>query len=249
MGTSAIYIVLVGPQGARNIGAVARAMMNFGVTSLRLVTPEVEHLGDEARFMAVRAGRVLDEALVFDDLAAAVADCHLVFGTTRRFGKYRDDFLSPRQAAMLVGEQPKGVRIALIFGREDSGLTTAELDRCHHLLTIPTSDALPSMNLSHAVAICLYEVFTSVPNAETHMPSGTDTPAASAAVEAMFSHMRQSLTAIDYLNPKNPDHILRAFRRMFGRAGLSVWEVSVLHGLWSRLDWLLKELRKGQGRH
>ncbi len=244
MGSSEIQIVLVGPQGARNIGAVARAMMNFGVTALRLVSPEADHLADEARHMAVRAGRLLEEARVFDDLAAAVADCHLVFGTTRRFGKYRDDFLSPRQAAMLAVEQDTAVRIALVFGREDSGLKTTELDCCHHLLTIPVSDVLPSMNLSHAVAICLYEIFTSLSTAGRPASAGTSIPAASAAVEGMFSHMRQSLTAIDYLNPKNPDHILRAFRRIFGRASLSDWEVSVLQGLWSRIDWMHKELRK-----
>jgi len=246
LSTREIYIVLTGPQGARNIGAVGRAMMNFGVSALRLVRPEADHLGDEARHMAVRAGRVLTEARVFDDLAAAVADCHLVFGTTRRFGKYREDFLSPRQAAILVGEQAMAVRIALVFGREDSGLTTAELDCCHHLLTIPTSAALPSMNLSHAVAICLYEMFSRLPTTASPGQAGVSTPAAAAGVAAMFAHMRQSLAEIGFLNPKNPDHILRAFRRMFGRAGLSTWEVTVLQGLWSRLDWLNNELRKGK---
>ena len=244
MTTREIHIVLAGTQGARNIGAVARVMMNFGVTSLRLVRPEVDHLGDEARHMAVRADHLLDEARLFDSLADAVADCHLVFGTTRRFGKYREDFLSPRQAAILVGDQAHATRIALVFGREDSGLTTVELDCCHKLLTIPTSETLPSMNLSHAVAICLYEIFATIPTAGTPLQPDTATPAESAAIEAMFSHMRRSLAEIGYLDPKNPDHILRAFRRMFGRAGLSVWEVTVLHGLWSRLDWLKGELRK-----
>lgn len=246
MGTPEIYIVLTGPQGARNIGAVGRVMMNFGGTALRLVRPEADHLGDEARHMAVRAGHVLDEAKVFDNLAAAVADCHLVFGTTRRFGKFREEFLSPRQAAILVREQAMAVRIALVFGREDSGLTTVELDCCQHLLTIPTSDALPSMNLSHAVAICLYEMFTCMPTSGDSLAVNATTPADSAVMEAMFTHMRQSLAEIGYLNPKNPDHILRAFRRIFGRTGLSEWEVSVLQGLWSRLDWLNNELRKVQ---
>lgn len=240
------HIVLTGTQGARNVGAVARAMMNFGVTSLRLVCPEVDHLGDEARHMAVRASRVLEEARLFDNLAEAVADCHLVFGTTRRFGKYREDFLSPRQAAALAGEQAKASRIALVFGREDSGLTTQELDCCQQLLSIPTSEALPSMNLSHAVSICLYEMFNNIQTSEKPLPLANDAPADSAAMEAMFAHMRLSLMESGYLNPKNPDHILRAFRRMFGRASLSAWEVTVLQGLWSRLDWLHNELRKAK---
>ncbi len=149
--------MLVEPQGALNIGSVARAMMNFGFSDLRLVNPQTDHLSDEARRMAVKATSLLEGAQIHPDLPSALADCHLAMGTTRRFGKYREDFLHPDQAAQEILALPPAQRTALVFGREDKGLHTAELDLCQRLITIPTGDLLPSMNLAQAVSLCLYE--------------------------------------------------------------------------------------------
>jgi len=210
------------------------------------VRPCADYLSDEARHMAVKSGELLDRAAVYDSLGAALADAHLVFGTTRRFGKYREECLLPAQVAELVQGRAVGQRVALVFGREDHGLSTAELDHCHRLLTIPTSETLPSMNLSHAVAVCLYELGKEAARLDERAV-GDAMPAAAGAVEAMFSHMRQTLLDIDYLDPQNPDHILRAFRRLFGRGGMSERDVRILQGLWSRIDWLAAECRKAQG--
>ncbi|MCM2263791.1 MAG: RNA methyltransferase [Desulfuromonadales bacterium] len=240
-----LCVVLVAPSGALNIGSVARAMANFGVADLRLVAPQTDHLQDAARKMAVKATPVLEQATIHDDLASALQGCHFALGTTRRFGKYRENLLHPDEAAhSLLPLLGKG-RVALVFGREDRGLKTEELDLCQRLITIPTSDQLPSMNLAQSVAVCLYEV------AKVH-GSGNVTGAGrklatGAQLEDMFDHMRRSFREIGYLDPQNPEHILRAIRRFLGRAALDPREVRILRGLLSQIDWVEEERRRLAG--
>jgi tRNA/rRNA methyltransferase len=240
-----LCVVLVAPSGALNIGSVARAMANFGMADLRLVAPQTDHLQDEARKMAVKATPILEQAKVFDELAAAVADCHFALGTTRRFGKYRENLLHPDEAARSVIPLLEEGRVALVFGREDRGLKTEELDICQRFITIPTSDRLPSMNLAQSVAVCLYEVA----RAQHVKPGEGDCRklASVAQIEDMFEHMRRSFRDIGYLDPQNPEHILRAFRRFLGRAALDPREVRILRGLLSQIDWVEEERRRLAG--
>jgi tRNA/rRNA methyltransferase len=242
---SNVSIILVEPQGDRNIGSVCRAMMNFGFTDLRLVNPQTDHLTHEARQMAVKAAAVLEGASLFGSLADAVADCSLVLGTTRRFGKYREDFLHPDEAAELFLPVAAEARVALVFGREDRGLLTAELDLSQRFITIPTSDELPSMNLAQAVALCLYDTARAARReAVAGRVPGRRKLADGEVLENMYGHMRQTLLDIEFLNPDNPDHILRTFRRIFGRAGLNEREVRILRGLWNRIDWIEAQRRR-----
>ena len=238
-----ISIVLVEPQGPINVGSVCRCMMNFGVSDLRLVNPCDDYRSLESRRMALKAERILNQAAVFQDLRGALADCHLAFGTTRRFGKYREDFLTPEQSAVQALSQPPDSTVAFVFGREDRGLHTCELDLCQAFVTIPTDSDYPSMNLSHAVALFLYELRKGALAAE-NTAIDDRVPAQTADVERMFQHMRRTLLAAEYLDPQNPDHILRAFRRLFGRGGLDDREVRILQGLWSRIDWIDGERKK-----
>lgn len=240
---SRIAVVLVEPQGALNIGSVCRVMMNFGLTDLRLVNPQADHCGDEARRMAVKAAGLLEAATLYPDLASAVADCALVCGTTRRFGKYREDFVHPDDAAAEVVAHAAGQFAAFVFGREDRGLLTSELDLCQRLVTIPTEELLPSMNLAQAVAVQLYEVSRAAARAAGQRRRPRQR-AESAVQEAMYEHMQATLLQVGYLDPQNPDHILRTFRRIFARAGMNDRDVRVLQGLWSRLDWLENERHK-----
>ena len=237
-----LRVVLVAPAGALNIGSVARAMANFGLSDLRLVAPQTDHLQDDARKMAVKATPILEQAGLFDDLAAALQDCHFALGTTRRFGKYRENLLHPDEAAeTLLPLLDKG-RVALVFGREDRGLKTEELDLCQRLITIPTSDQLPSMNLAQSVAVCLYEVARCRGAGRT---AGAGRRLATVEqLESMYDHMRRSFRDIDYLDPQNPEHILRAYRRFLGRAALDPREVRILRGLLSQIDWLDGERRR-----
>ncbi|MBR9987490.1 MAG: RNA methyltransferase [Desulfosarcina sp.] len=242
-----ISIVLVEPQGPINVGAVCRCMMNFGCSDLRLVNPCPGYRSLDARRMALKAESMLTRAPVFQTLQQALADCHLAFGTTRRFGKYREDFLNPEQAAGHALAQSPGSRVAFVFGREDRGLHTSELDLCQFFITIPTHSAYPSMNLSHAVSLLLYELRKGALD-DARIGNDDPAPALAADVENMFQHMRRSLLAADYLDPQNPDHVLRSFRRLFGRTGLNDREVRILQGLWSRIDWIEGERKRLSGR-
>jgi len=242
-----ISIVLVAPQGGLNIGSVARCMANFGYADLRLVAPEVDHLGADARRMAVKAVGLLEAARVYSDLGSALSDCHLALGTTRRFGKYREDFLHPEEIAPFVAPHLEGSRVALVFGREDKGLSTEELDLCHRFVTIPTRDEVPSMNLAQAVCLCLYETARGL-RRSPDTSHGRKRLASGATLDGLYDHMRRTLLDIDYLDPQNPEHILHAFRRIFGRALLNDREVRILRGLFSRIDWVEQDRRRnGEG--
>ena len=229
-----ITIVLVEPKGGHNIGSICRVMMNFGFHDLRLVNPRVDHLCKEARDMAVTAKKtVLRTSRKFKSLADAVGDCHLVIGSSRRFGKYRNEFISPNQLGEKCSTVASHQKVALVFGREDHGLSTDELSLCDTFITIDTAPELPSLNLAQAVAVCLYEF-------SRWDPPSRDLPCADLATahdkEAMFQHMRTTLLEADYLDPQNPDHIIRTYRRIFNRTGLDDREVRMLHGLWSLID-------------
>ncbi len=238
-----ISIVLVEPQGPMNIGSVCRAMMNFGFSDLRLVNPCKEYLGLEARKMALKAESILKTARIFGSLEDALADINLAMGTTRRFGKYRDDFLLPDQATEHIFSRGKDAKTSLVFGREDRGLHTEELSLCQLFITIPTDKGYASMNLAQAVALCLYEVNKAYAEKPVEADSPYE-PARHQDLERMFVHMRKTLLEVEYLDPLNPDHIIRSFRRIFGRAGLSDRDVRILQGLWSRIDWIEGERKK-----
>lgn len=230
-----ITVVLVEPQGALNIGSACRAMLNFGFSSLRLVNPQVDHLSRDARLMAVKATAVLENAQVFQSLEDALSDCALSFGTTRRFGRYREGLLHPDEAADRLLPVAPDAKVALVFGREDRGLLTSELDLCQHFITIPTDENQPSMNLAQAVSVCLYEV-SKARGRSAGRTYGRKKLANNVTLESMYQHMRQSLLNIGYLDPQNPDHILRSFRRILSRSGLNDREVRILRGLFNQID-------------
>src|SRR5210317_680250 len=122
MNLNNLSVVLVESRGERNIGSVARAMANFGVTDLRLVAPQIDHLDEEARKMAVKAAVLLEQASVYPELEDALRDCHYSYATTRRFGKYRENFLHPDSAADDLLPKLDHGKVAIVFGREDKGL-------------------------------------------------------------------------------------------------------------------------------
>jgi tRNA/rRNA methyltransferase len=237
-----LSVVLVEPRGERNIGSVARAMANFGVKDLRLVAPKVDHLDDEARKMAVKASVLLEQADLYPDLQCALKDCHYAYATTRRFGKYRADFLHPDSAAADLLPRLDAGRVALVFGREDKGLKTEELDLCQRLITIPTCGNIQSMNLAQSVVVCLYEVCLQHGELRGKLKAGRKL-ANNEQLEILFSHMLETLLRIKYLNPQNPEHIMRSYRQMLGRAGLDERDVRILRGLMSEIDRVESERR------
>jgi tRNA/rRNA methyltransferase len=154
--------------------------------------------------------------------------------TTRRHGKYRQEIFTPEEIAAKVGGAKETGRVALVFGREDSGLTTDEVALCRWQATIPTASDFGSLNLAQAVLVFSYELFR---NEGKAIPRQMRVPAPGGDLETLYDHMEQTLLRIGFLNPQNPDHIMRTLRRVFARAELDPREVSVLRGLMAQIDW------------
>ena len=232
-----LRIVLVRPKGSGNIGSVARAMKNFGVRDLVIVGGgRTESF--LARAMAAHARDVLKSARRFVTLREAVADCGLVVGTTCRGGLYREHSLRLREIAPAIAAAGQKAKCALVFGPEDHGLSNDDLKQCQRLITIPTDPEYPSLNLAQAATVCLYEIFI----ASLETAAGEVIERAPAEdVERLFDKMKTSLLEIGYLDPQNPEHILFAFRRIFGRGGLEEKDVRILIGLFRQIDWYANE--------
>ncbi len=228
-----IVVVLVEPQSPGNVGMVCRAMKNMGLSRLRLVAG-CDHHHHDATMFAVSARDLLEQAECYATLADALADTSISVGTTRRTGKYRQELLTPPQVAHTLNQHTEGTA-ALVFGREDHGLSTEELSLCTLQATIPSHEACGSLNLAQAVLIFCYELFGL--SQQTGAIGQKREVAPSGELEALFSHLEGTLARIGFLNPQNPTHIMRSLRRVFFRAGLDSREVSILRGMFSQIDW------------
>ena len=237
MNLARLRIVLVRPKYSGNIGAVARAMRNFGVEDLMLVNPAPIRR-DWADAMAVHARDVLDSMQVHDSLRAAVSECGLVVGTTCRAGLYREGARFPEVLAPEIAAALKTNRVAFVFGREDSGLTNEDLRCCHKLLTIPTDPAFASLNMAQAVLLCCYTVFRAVGNEPTEDFPAVPAPLAAAErQELMYERLKVALLQVGFLHRDNPDHIMHALRRILGRAGLEDRDVRIFLGIAHQIEW------------
>jgi tRNA/rRNA methyltransferase len=228
-----VAIVLVEPQNPGNIGMACRAMKNMGLGDLRLVNPcDFDH--PEAHKFAVSARDVLEGATVYSSLQEALSDAPLSIGATRRHGKYRPEISSPEQIARKIIPELARYRAALVFGREDNGLTTDELSLCRWHATIPSSSEYGSLNLAQSVLVFCYEIFKG--GTEVHAAAAREIAAVEES-EELFKHLESTLLRIGYLNPQNPAHVMRTFRRLFARAALDSREVAILRGMMSQIDW------------
>lgn len=237
-----IRIVLVETSHAGNIGAVARAMKNMCLEELALVNP-CPHLTEEAVARASGADDLLRRARLFDSLEEALADCELVVGASARLRKVRWPQLDPRECAVkLAGEAAAGRRAALVFGRERTGLTNAELDLCHYLVHIPANPGYSSLNVAMAVQVLAYELRMAAVEPET--PEREKAPVA--AFEGFMDHLAEALYDIGYLDERNPEKLLRRLRRLFHRAEPDAHEVNILRGILNAAQG--NKRRSGEGR-
>jgi len=230
---SNIRVVLVEPRGSGNIGSVARAMKNMGLSDLAIVG-KARTQSFWARAMAVHAREILAAVKRCTTLREAVADCGLVVGTTCRPGLYRSHARSPREVATEIVSAACEQKAALVFGPEDHGLSNRDLQYCQRLVTIPTHKEYPSLNVAQAVVICLYEIFLA---AVEQVPKESIERASAEQIEQLFDRMRRALLNIGFLDPQNPDHLLLALRRLLGRAGLEERDVRILSGLFRQIEW------------
>jgi tRNA/rRNA methyltransferase len=236
-----IRVVLVRPLGSANVGSAARAMKNMGVGELTLVQPAVRRYA-AAEAMAVHARDLVRRARVVQNLAAAVADCALVVGTTCRGGPYRAAAEAVETLAPTILAAAAHGPVALVFGPEDHGLSNDDLRHCQRLVTIDTSAQYASLNLAQAVLLVCYDLRRVARGAAA--TARVAAPARAGAVQRMYEHLQRALLRIGFLHPQNPEHLMFALRRLFGRARLDEQEVRILLGIARQIEWFARAGRK-----
>ncbi|MBS7456193.1 RNA methyltransferase [Coralloluteibacterium stylophorae] len=230
-----IRFVLVGTQHPGNIGAAARAMKTMALARMSLVEPPA--LPDrDADAMAAGATDLIDAAPRFDDLPAALADCVTVFGCTARSRRVQLPELTPREAVPRILEAARRGPVALVFGRERTGLTNDELMRCDVAIHIPSNPEFSSLNLAASVQVLAYELRLGLlaegaaPVTEVAGEEG-EGPAPQAELENFFVHLDQALHDIDFHKKRAPDTVMRRLRRLFARAKPESRELRILRGI------------------
>lgn len=229
-----IRIVLVETSHPGNIGAAARAMKTMCLDDLVLVNP-VGFPHTEASARASAAGDVLEKARVVQTLDAALAGCVLVAGTSARPRALGPMPLTPRECAQKLLALSPHQDVAVLFGRERSGLTNEELDRCHYLINIPANREYGSLNLAAAVQVIAYEIMLVAGVSGAAMGSGP-LHATVEEMENFYTHLESAALESGFLDPANPKHLMRRLRHLFNRAQPDPGEVNILRGLLSALQ-------------
>jgi TrmH family RNA methyltransferase len=233
---SNIRIVLVEPSHPGNIGAAARAMKNMSLEHLYLVSPE-KYPHADAIARAAGADDVLGAAVVTDSLQAATANCAVVLGASARLRTMSWPQFDPRQAAEEVCRVSQTSRVAIVFGRERTGLTNEELDLCHYLVHIPCNEKFSSLNLAAAVQVLSYEVLVAC-SQEPRQPVSAvnEIPANQLEMQRFYQHLEETLISIDFLDPAQPKKLMRRLRRLFNRAQPQQTEVNILRGILTAVE-------------
>ena len=229
-------IILVSPQMGENIGASARAMLNFGLTELRIVNPRDGWPNQRAIDMSADALDKMPPAAVFDTLAEAIADLQVTYATTARPRDMVKSVLTPSAAAEDIHTRADQ-KIGLVFGGERAGLTNDEIALCSHIIQIPTNPDFSSLNLAQAVLLLSYEIFQNESNAEPRVfDTGDSPPASQKDFENFFGRLEGELEAADFFKSEGlKPTMLRNIRNIFTRTELSEQEVSTLQGIVSAL--------------
>ena len=242
-----VRIVLVNTSHPGNIGAVARAMKNMGLRDLCLIAPERFPHG-QARAMAANAVDVLEQARVVETLDEAINDCHLVIGTSARERSIPWPLLDARECADKVWSEKSNGKIAILFGREDNGLTNEELQRCNYHLHIPTSEEYGALNVASAAQIVCYELrMRLLASSEKAAEQPWDVEFATAQeVELLFKHFEEALVEVKFLDLKAPRQLMTRLRRLYNRVRLDHMEVQMLRGMLTHMQFLKRKEKEQQ---
>ncbi len=229
-----IRIVLVNTTHPGNIGAVARAMKNMGLSDLVLVAPK-SYPSAKAWWRAANAADVLESARVVETLEEAVGDCGLVVGTSARERRIPWPLLTPRECGERCYSEASTHPVALIFGREDRGLTNEELHQCHFHVHIPSNPDYSALNISAAVQVLCYEMRLAHLQVESGEPLHFDDwdmpPAKHQDLEHYYEHLQKTLETIGFIEPDNPRQTLTRLRRLYNRVRLDEMELSIMRGM------------------
>ena len=226
-------VILVEPQMGENIGAAARAMANFGLARLRLVKPREEWPNPQARKMASGADRILDEAVVYDTLEAAISDCSLVLATTARAHDQAKPVIDAGEAARLAAPRvASGETVGILFGRERIGLENHEVALADRIVTLPVNPAFASLNLGQAVVIVAYEWFKLAGSGLPFSEPDKSPPASKQQLLAFFSSLEGELEKVEFFRPPDKRDTMQInLRNIFTRMALSQQDIRTLHGV------------------
>jgi tRNA/rRNA methyltransferase len=240
--TKNISIVLYKPKYAGNVGSVARAAKNMGITGIVAVgSKEFDREEMEQRSTHLAAD-VLDRIVYEPSIEKALGGFNYIVGTTARLGRARGPFVTPRAAAQNIASLSQNNKIALLFGPEDTGLANEQLRLCHSVVTIPTSREFTSLNLSQAAMILCYEIFVASPSAAGAAKVAPKL-ALSSETEGMYRQIKDLLSEIGFLNPENPEYWMLDLRRFFARSGLLSREVKIIRGICRQIEWYARHKR------
>ncbi|MBT3012368.1 MAG: RNA methyltransferase [Candidatus Thiodiazotropha sp. (ex Lucina aurantia)] len=230
-----IRIVLVDTSHPGNIGAAARAMKNMSLRQLHLVTPQ-HYPHQEATSRASGADDLLNNARVAGSLDEALTGCRLVVGTSARTRSIDWPIVTPREAAAKLVQEARSGDVALVFGRERSGLTNSELDRCTFLVHIPTNEDYSSLNLGAAVQILAYEIYLAQQQDPTVKSDSQRDLATADMLQGFHEHLAQALDDIGFTDPRQSQKLLRRLRSLFQRARPDKDEINIMRGILSAMQ-------------
>ena len=234
--TKNIRFVLVEPSHPGNIGAVARAMKTMGLSKLYLVQPE-EYPSEVALRRAVGALDVLDNAVICSSLAEALADCSLVVATSARSREVSWAQKEPAAAAVNIVDVASEAPVAIVFGRERSGLNNEELDQTRLQIIIPSNPGYSSLNLASAAQIIAYEIRKRILSVEIESPNGEpknkpwETLASHEDLYGMYEHIEEALAAIEFIKYRPATKLMRKIIRLFSKANITVEELQIIRGI------------------
>jgi tRNA (cytidine32/uridine32-2'-O)-methyltransferase len=227
-----IIMVLVNTTHPGNIGAAARAMKNMGLSRLVLVNPQ-EFPSQRATWRAASAVDVMEKIQVVGSLEEAIADCSLIVGTSARERRIPWPLLTPRECGERVWFEAKQHQIAIVFGREDRGLTNEELQLCNYHVHIPANPEYSALNIASALQVIAYEIRISAlsENQPLHFDDWDMPPARHQDVEMFFAHLEETYSQLGFLTAENPRQTMTRLRRMFNRVRLDQMELGILRGM------------------
>ena len=227
-----VTIVLHQPQDVVNVGGVVRAMANMGLERLTVVDP-AEFDPRRITGIAHRTEDIVRRARVAATLEEALAEATFVVGTSARARTAQRNYRRPREVAARILRRARGGEVAIVFGREDRGLSNRALDRCHEVVVIPTSPSHPSLNLAQAVLLVSYELFLAGAGAPADLPTGKRSlgPASAAELEEMYRALESGLASIDFFKARKPESVMRVLRTVFGRTTLDAHEARLVRAV------------------
>ena len=240
-----ITVVLVGTLYSGNVGSVCRAMANMGLSKLTLVAPRILDGWEEGRRLAVHATDILDARREVATLDEAVADCAAVVGTTARGGLYRVTVQPPRVLAPEILRLAAQAPVAVVFGREDQGLHNDEIARCTHLIRIPVDPRYQSLNLSQALLIVAYELYSATGTYVSPVEEAVSL-ATQATKHALMAKWRQAMLDIGFMDEQKADHMMQGFQRIFSRGVRTDPDASIMLGAAHQMSWAGRQAKKDQ---